>query len=114
MVDAHLERRVHRRYSVQAASRVMHDASGRSFPCQCTDISAGGARLAVPATMPVRVGHTVRVSGADSFTEQVTDLAGGELVADVVRVDREALLTTGYVIVAVRFSPFGRGDDVGQ
>ena len=114
MVHAHLERRQHRRYTVQAASRVLHDASGRNFPCQCTDISVGGAYLAVPATMPVRVGHTVRLSGADHFTEQVTDLLGGDLAATVVRVDREALLTTGHVIIAVRFSALDGADDPGQ
>ena len=98
MVHAHLERRQHRRYTVQAASRVLHDASGRNFPCQCTDISAGGACL----------------SGADHFTEQVTDLLGGDLAATVVRVDREALLTTGHVIIAVRFSALDGADDPGQ
>jgi len=114
MVHAHLERRQHRRYAVQAASRVLHDASGRNFPCQCTDISAGGACLAVPATMPVRSGHTIRLNGADRLAEQITDLAGGELAATVVRVDREALLSAGHVIIAVRFSVLDGGDDLGQ
>ena len=104
MVDAPVERRGNQRYSVQATARLQHDASERSFPCQCTDVSLGGARLLVPATMPVRAGHDVHLTGAGGFTDNVHDLGPGELAAVVVRVDREHILADGHVEVAVRFS----------
>ena len=103
MVSNPVERRSQPRVAVRAASRLVHDASGRGFPCQCTEISAGGARLAAPATMPVRPGHTVRLSGVAAATDGIADLGDGDLTAVVVRVDREALFTAGHIVLAVRF-----------
>ncbi len=104
MVDAPVERRRHHRYSIQAASRLGHALSGHDYPCRCLDISAGGALLAAPATMPVRAGHAVCLTGAGTFAEQVASLTGEELAATVIRVDRETLLTDGHITVAVRFA----------
>lgn len=106
MVDAApAERRQHQRRTVVVTARLAHDPSGRSFPCQCVDISSGGARLLVPATMPVREGHVVQIEPAEALADQLGGLAVRELAAAVVRVDRDSLLAGGHLTVGVRFQP---------
>ena len=90
MAQAPVERRTHPRRRMVAGMQLRHHQSGLGFPCRCVDISAGGACLAVPPTMPVRPGHTVEIDG----------LAAD---AEVVRVDRECLVTQGHLLIAVRF-----------
>ncbi len=56
----------------------------------------------VPATVPIKVGHTIRLTVAGEQPPEVPDGAGG-LGATVVRVDRHALLLMGRAAVGVRF-----------
>jgi len=96
MVDTSpLERRVHPRRTAGQWCRLAHQATGRSFRCRFADVSAAGARLVVPPTMPVRVGHLVHLDTPGP--------EGGP--ATVVRVQRGNLVREGGVSVAVRFAP---------
>ena len=102
MAQAPVERRTHPRRRIVAGLQLRHQQSGLSFPCRCVDISPGGARLAVPPTMPVRAGHTVVIDGlAAAAPDLAFPPAAG--AAEVVRVDRECLVTQGHLVIAVRF-----------
>lgn len=104
MADAApVDRRQHERHSFEVTCRLAHDRSRRSFPCRCVDASAGGAKLLVPATMPVRAGHVVHIEPAEATTDPVRGFGEGEVTATVVRVDRQSLLTHGHVVVGVSF-----------
>lgn len=112
MVDvAPQERRQHTRQAVGAVARLAH-ADGRDFPCLCADASPGGARLLVPAAMPVRVGRAVRLIDPAGRVGQLAGLASNPLPATIVRVDRRTLLTDGAITVGVHFQPAGTGRPV--
>ena len=99
------ERRQHPRAASAAALTLQHGPSRREFPARCVDLSAGGVLAAVPATMPVRVGHEVQVCarGAAGGGDAPPVLAEGPQSAVVVRVDRGRLLADGTLAVALRF-----------
>ncbi len=108
MVEAiHPERRQHPRRPSHIRIRLVHESTGRSFPCLCSDISASGARLLVPAAAPVQSGHAVSLMNGDDSICRVAGLAssvpGGDLAATVARVDRKSLLTKGAVTLGIRF-----------
>ena len=98
-----VDRRQHARQAVEVAGRLDHDTSGRGFRCRCVDVSAGGARLRVPAAAPVRAGHVVHLRGVEALTDHVGARAGDDLAATVVRVDRRDLPADGDITVAVRW-----------
>ena len=97
------ERRVDPRRNGGFAAQLFHGDSGRYFPCRSVDLSDSGAQFFVPATMPVRVGHVVRLDLAAEAWEIAAELMGRDLDATVVRVDREALLTTGHISIGITF-----------
>ena len=101
---APIERRRDARQAVRLTARVAHEPSGRDFPCQVVDASPGGARLLVPVTMPVSVGHCVHVDPGGTIAEQVAAWTGRDLGATVVRVDRESLLSAGRITVGLRLN----------
>jgi hypothetical protein len=102
MVDlAPVERRRQARQATRLTSRVAHEQSGRSFACEVVDASANGARLLVPVTMPVSVGHHIHIDPGGTTPEKVPAWVGRDLNAKVVRVDRETLLEAGRITVGV-------------
>lgn len=104
MADAApVDRRQHERRSFEVTCRLAHDQSRRSFPCRCVDASAGGAKLLVPMTMPVRAGHVVHIELAEAMADPVRGFGEGKATGTVVRVDRQSLLTHGPVVVGVSF-----------
>jgi hypothetical protein len=106
MVDVvRQERRQHPRQLLGSSARVVLLAANRDFPCLCADVSAGGARLLVPAAMPVGVGHAVRLTDFSGRISPMTGLATSDPAATVVRVDRQSLLNEGVVTVGLRFQP---------
>ena len=97
------ERRAFPRRGVGISARLHHDTSGKDFPCRCVDVSPGGASLIVPANMPIRPGHEIRLTPSADTEEMAAELIGRDLTATVVRVDREALLKTGQLSVGIAF-----------
>ena len=95
------ERRHHPRSASAAALTLQHGPSGREFPARCLDISAGGVLAAVPAAMPVRVGHKVRVGAREDAPAPLVEAAQP---AVVVRVERSRLLKDGVLAIAMRFA----------
>jgi len=98
-----LDRRKHARKAVEATARLAHDTSGRGFRCRCVDISAGGARLLVPAAAPLRAGHAIHLQGAEALAEYVGARPADVLAATVVRVTRRDLPADGDITVAVQW-----------
>jgi hypothetical protein len=102
MVDlVPVERRRQPRQALRLTSRVAHELSGRSFTCEVVDASPDGARLLVPVTMPVAVGHYVHIDPGGVTSAKVPAWVGRDLNAKVVRVDRETLVANGRVTVGV-------------
>lgn len=99
--QAPTERRQHPRRTLHISARLLHELSERTFPCRCADASAGGAKLLVPARVPVAVGHAVRILPCESTSDRISDDL--HVQATVVRVDRQSLLAEGHLTVGVRF-----------
>jgi plastocyanin len=98
-----IERRTSPRHPVPAGAHLVHPASARQFPARTENLSAGGAMVYVPATMPVQPGQKVTIK-LDSVTHpELTHLSEKDLAATVVRVDRFALLETGNLALGVAF-----------
>jgi hypothetical protein len=57
----------------------------------------------VPANVPVKVGHAIRVTLGGAAAPELSKPAEESLDAMVVRVDRHALLTLGQAAVGVKF-----------
>ena len=97
------ERRRHPRYPLCTSVEFFHGPSQRDFPGRCVNISAGGMRMAVPARTPVQPGHPIRI---DLGTVPLTEFAdhGPAVGGTIVRVDRDSLLASGHLTVAVRFA----------
>ncbi len=108
MVDVvRQERRRHLRRPLGATMRVALLASNRDFPCLCADVSAGGARLLVPAAMPVGVGQAVRLTDFSGRLGHQAGLASSDPAATITRVDRQTLLSEGVITLGASFDPPG-------
>ena len=103
MVAPVIERRRHPRAPLSDSLRLVHELTRRQWPGRALDVSAGGMKVALPATAPVREGHQVRLTLPKVSQEAFGGLARQELFALVVRVDRSSLLHEGYVAVGVEF-----------
>jgi hypothetical protein len=99
------ERRQHNRIPRVVSIRLHHELTDREIPARTVDISDGGLLLSVPATAPVAPGQTVRVRAGQDVLPRVpmrtTPGEADELEATVVRVDRNALLSTGQLQLGV-------------
>lgn len=98
------ERRQHQRFPLATSVQFNHTPSQRDFPGRCADISTGGMMMFVPATTPVQVGHVIRLDLNSLPRPDLPKLNDHPVDATVVRVDRQALLQSGNVAVAVRFA----------
>jgi len=58
----------------------------------------------VPAAAPVRPGQTVRLTLGQVDLPELAGLSAARVEAQIVRVDRNALLAEGHLAVAVRFA----------
>ncbi len=57
----------------------------------------------VPATVPVHPGQTLRVNMGTLPAPELGSMPDRPMDATIVRVDRNALLSTGHIAVGVRF-----------
>lgn len=104
MVDVTpMERRKHPRRTANIAAHVIHDPTGRTFPCRIVDASATGAMLLVPLSMPVRAGHTLEIQPNEPLVSELSDLSGLTSRATVIRVDRDRMILEGHIAIGVRF-----------
>lgn len=108
MVDVvRQERRRQLRRPLGASMRIIMLPANRDFPCLCADLSATGARLLVPAAMPVGVGHTVRLADSSGRVSELAGLATSDAMGTIVRVDRQSLFSEGVVTVGLCFQASG-------
>lgn len=120
---ASLERRQHPRHPLCVAVELCHSPTGREYPARSVDVSQGGVLMLIPPTAPIQPGHAVRLTlrypdkAAEPTADRDSTSAPHEpddtvrpfcrdipLSAEVVRVDRQQLLASGQLAVAVRFS----------
>lgn len=98
------ERRKHPRHPLATRVDVFHGPSQRAFPGRCVNISTGGLMMYVPAATPVQPGHPIRLTLGFVGRPEFAGLGDGPVDATIVRVDRDALLTSGHLAVGVRFA----------
>ncbi len=102
------ERRIHRRYVYPRNLRFRSEASLRKLPARCVNISSGGMLLNIFHHSGLRVGQDVVLSlptheSPPSFPGLCLPRAG-ELVATIVRIEREGVKTNGYMRIGVEFA----------
>ena len=95
------ERRTYPRQASSANVEFLHHPTRRRFPGRCLDISRGGLLMYVPATAPLQVGHELDLTVTGDAGEYVP--ARG-IRGEIVRVNRQALISAGQVAVGVKFS----------
>ena len=59
----------------------------------------------VPAGVPLRAGHKIRLHTPRLDQADLADVSERDLTAEVVRVERDTLLSEGQVAIGVRFAP---------
>jgi len=97
------ERRKHPRHTLNTGLHFLHEPSRRRLPGRCENISRGGLKMYVPAGTPVKAGDSIQVSLSAPGRPEFSALGDKPLNASVVRVERQALLSTGHLAVGVRF-----------
>ncbi len=97
------ERRTHKRFPLATSVQFFHDPSQRDFPGRSVDVSDGGMLMYVPATVPVHIGQCIRMDLAAVPRNTYSGPTDSKVQAKVVRVDRNALLSTGHIAVGVQF-----------
>lgn len=100
------ERRAHPRHAVAQSVQFWHAPSRRSFPARSADLSQGGIKVCLPAAVPAITGQAVRLRIGESASagDNLLGLAGRDLDATIVRIDRNALMKDGYVTVGLQFA----------
>jgi hypothetical protein len=103
---ANSERRQHNRIPRVVTLQLRHQPSDRDIPARTLDISDGGMLMCVPATAPVAVGQPVRIQASQDTLPRLPVRTGpcdsDGLEAKIVRVDRNALLTSGQLQIGIR------------
>jgi c-di-GMP-binding flagellar brake protein YcgR len=99
-----VDRRQHVRQPLALSVRFEHLPSRREFKARCVDISRGGLLLYVPATVPVQVGHPIRLALKGMKKPEFEDLSDKTFEAHVVHVDRHTLIPMGHLAIGVRFA----------
>ncbi len=97
------DRRLHPRKPLVAGVRFAHEPSRRDFPGRAVDVSEGGMLMYVPATVPIKVGQSLRLEIGKSPDAQSEPLSEQPVYATVVRVDRHKLIKLGHLAVGVKF-----------
>ena len=98
------ERRRHARYPMTTTMPFYHGPSQREFPGRCSDVSAGGMLMYVPAATPVRVGQGIRLNVGSLGRPELAQLSQRQVNATIVRVERQKLLTKGHIAIGVQFA----------
>lgn len=97
------ERRQYQRFPMTTGVMCYHEPSGRDIPVRSQDISAGGMKLFLPPTAPVRAGHGVYVDLGGIARPELLGRGDEPIPATIVRVDRSTLTTDGHLVVGIRF-----------
>ena len=97
------ERREHARYPLSTGLHFYHEPTKRYVPARCENISQGGLKMFVPARTPVKAGDSLQVRVGATDRPEFAMLSDQPLDTSVVRVDRQALLTSGHLAVGVKF-----------
>ena len=98
------EKRVHPRYPLATNVEFFHGPSQRQFPARCSNISLGGLKMYVPVATPVRAGQPIRLAISGLRRPEFARLGTGPVHATIVRVDRQAMIDEGDLVVGVRFA----------
>jgi len=98
------ERRRHPRYPLATGMEFHHGPSRREVPARSVDISAGGIRMYVPPSAPVRPGQPVRMNMGAICRPEMIGMSRKSVNGTIVRVDRNGLTTTGCLSIGVRFA----------
>ena len=98
------ERRRHPRYPLATNMQFHHGPSRREVPARSVDISAGGIRMYVPVSAPVRPGQPVRMNMGAICRPELIGTDRKSVDGTIVRVDRSRLTTTGYMSIGIRFA----------
>jgi len=96
------ERRRHDRYPLSTSLSFHHGPSRRDYPGRSRNVSRSGLCMLVPPTVPVQLGHRVRV-GMGPLPGLQRTCRAEPVAGTIVRVDRSDLAREGAVAVAVRF-----------
>lgn len=99
-----VDRRQHVRQPLALSVRFEHLPSRREFKARCVDISRGGLLMYIPATVPVQVGHPIRLTLNGIGKPEFRDLADRTIEVQVVHVDRHTLIPMGHLAIGVRFA----------
>lgn len=104
------ERRRSLRKARSVYFRFVHKESHREFPARTVDISCSGMLISAPARSPLKVGQGVilKLTPRHSPKRHIAR----NLPAKVVRVDHDALLTTGHLKVGLAFEELQDNDDI--
>ena len=97
-------RRRHVRYPLATTVQFHHGPSGRDYPARSVDTSAGGLLMYVPVGTPVAPGQAIRLQLGSHSRPELAGVGAGPIEATVVRVDRQKVLSLGYLPVGVRFT----------
>jgi len=96
-----VDRRQHRRRPLATAVQSYHGPSQLEFTARSVDISEGGLLIHVPARLPIKPGDVLQITLSDVPNPEFADLIGRTIDATVVRVNRQSLLSVGYVSVGL-------------
>ena len=98
------ERRRHPRYPLATSMQFHHGPSRRKVPARSVDISAGGIRMHVPVSAPVRAGQPVRMNMGAICRPEMIGMDRKSVNGTIVRVDRSGLTATGNLSIGIRFA----------
>ncbi len=97
------DRRRSQRVPMAVAVQFFHGPTQREFPARSVDVSEGGMLMYVPAGAPVAAGQAVRVCVSAPTRPEFAGLAGKDITATIVHVDRQKMLVAGHLPVGIRF-----------
>lgn len=100
------ERRQHNRIPRVVHVQLRDPIAEKGIPARTLDISDGGMRVSVPSTAPLAEGQSVSIHVSQNVLPRLpkgTDPYNADtLQAQIVRVDRNALLSEGQLQVGVK------------
>jgi len=97
------ERRQNRRYHLDWAACIWHDATKRFYTAQSVDISATGALVRIPLSAPIRVTEQVEVNFTVPDGPDPDQCASKVFSAKVVRVNRGQSILEAQQSIALQF-----------
>ncbi len=98
------DRRKHRRHPLSTTIQFYHAPSQREIPARSIDISTGGMLMYVPAATPAQPGQPICLSIGGGDRPEFAVNGEEPIDATIVRVNRHALLRTGYLAIGVKFA----------